>query len=81
MESVARLRDTLHLVCIVAAGRRRRKGLAVLLKENDRLFDNLAELVKDGPFILAVASTVDESGRAPERASLACTVFESRFRM
>ncbi len=36
------LRHALHLVCVVTARRGRRKGLAILLKENDRFFDNLA---------------------------------------
>ena len=60
--------DILHLVCVVAPRRWRRERLSVLVAKRNCLLYNLAQLLENDSFVLAVAPTVNQARRAPDEA-------------
>src|SRR5947209_1925041 len=68
MSAVRPLGDILHFVGEVSTGRGGRQRPPVLFVERDGLFHDLAQLVEDFSFVLAVATSVDQPGRAADEA-------------
>lgn len=59
-------RDILQLVDEITTRRRRRQRLSVLTIEFNRLFDDLTQLFKHLPLVVAVTTTVDQARRTAD---------------
>src|SRR5512139_1600417 len=69
--------DVLHFVREITAGGWRRQRFTVGLVERDRFLDNSAQLVEHLPFIVAMAATVDQTGRTSDVALILFRPFDN----